>query len=397
MSRTSTIAHALLSLFVISTAAAGQMKAGRADDGPTPKPDPRARIQQTCAKQSRDQQALQSCLCELGHDASACKQVAEIAKSARDAATRKRLEEMHQQEVRRRIADAATSHNWYYAGPGAAAVRYLLSAAPGWQLSSCAECRDMVLPEIRVSTSSTRDTYVGEALMHAWAAENYASLGQRDKAAEEGAKVLEAVKSTNSLCSDAPAWGFGDPNQPPERTTEDVWPCPTPDLSYMAMLHVSPSRQATANVRDDAAATALPSPSSASAESDSRLRARIKSLAGRTTRADTASEDGVDATAPTRNGDSPDENKPKSFLKELLGDTEYNQGLAQGTQAQKTLNIAMRTKSCATARQAVELHTSAISHYQAVTEQRQSLAAQQIMLLENTKRIAERQVELTCR
>ena len=391
------IAQVLLSLCLLSTAAAGQMKAGRADDNPAPRPDARARIQQTCAKQSRDQQALQNCLCQLGHDASACKQAAELAQSARAAATRKRLEEQHQQDVRRRIDNAATSHSWYYAGPAAPAVRYLLSAAPGWQLSSCAECRDMVLPELRVSTSSTRDQYVGEALMHAWAAENYASLGQRDKAAEEGEQVLELLKSTNSLCSNAPTWAFGDPNQQPERTTEDVWPCPAPDLSYMAMLHVSPSRQSTANVRDDPAATALPSPSSASTESDSRLRARIRGLAGRAARADAPSEDGVDASAPAPSRESANEDKPKSFVQELLGDTEYNQGFAQGTQAQRTLNIAMRTKSCATARQAVELHASAISHYQAVTEQRQSLAAQQIRLLENTKRIAERQVELTCR
>ena len=374
--------------WLIPAMAYAQMTAGRADDAPSKYQGPsRAQIEQTCARQSKgSEQAMESCMCQLAHDPFACKTAADLAKSARQAADRKRAEELHRQDVERQIHNFAALHPWYYAGPGAASVRYLLSATPGWQLASCVECQDMVLPEVRVSTSSMRDQYVGEAVMHAWAAENYAALGLPEKAAAEGNKVLDALKTTNSLCSPGGV-SFGDPNQPPERTTEDVWPCPAPDLSYLAVLHVTRPRASTNPGEADAQAASAAN--SAPSEAAARMRARLAHLMDRSAD-DAPAGSSADATPS-------DDDQSKSFVQRLLGDTTYNRALAQQLQAQRTLNAAMRTKNCGSAREAVELFDSAIAHYQAVSGERASMAAQEATLLENSKRIAERQVQLTCR
>lgn len=114
---------------------------------------------------------------------------------------------------------------WYYDGPHADEVQYLLSRSDGWKLPSCASCGDLKARDIPINPNAPlRDTYVGAAITKAFGAEAYAKVGQTDKAEEWANGMHEELQHANALCSDAPTMDArgGTP------ATLKIWGCPPP-------------------------------------------------------------------------------------------------------------------------------------------------------------------------
>lgn len=91
-----------------------------------------------------------------------------------------------------------------FKGPNADYVHLLLSKVPGWKTSSCANCNDGVLPDVKINSNCQRDLYVAAAVSYAWAAESYYRMGDAAQASSMAAKMMENLQYAKNLCSSDP-------------------------------------------------------------------------------------------------------------------------------------------------------------------------------------------------
>jgi hypothetical protein len=109
---------------------------------------------------------------------------------------------------------------WYYAGPHANEVRYLLSRADGWSV----DAGNLRTPTIDFEMSCSRDESIAAAITKAFGAEAYAAQGEEGKAEEWAGLMHQDLEQANVLCSpNVPTFAGGS-----ECATLDYWPCPAP-------------------------------------------------------------------------------------------------------------------------------------------------------------------------